>query len=81
MEEAVLAGEGFDFGLEVGGEGLALNEVAEVGCCNAPSRSLFLVLCSGLFCRFCGCWGWGGLAEEFVLGVEEVAFYGLRDLQ
>jgi hypothetical protein len=31
VEEAVLAGEGFDFGLEVGGEGLALDEVAGGG--------------------------------------------------
>ena len=82
MEEAVLAGEGFDFGLEVGGEGLALDEVAEVGCCNAPSRSLFLVLCSLLFLAG-GFGGWGGcgLSEEFVLGVEEVAFKRLGDLR
>ena len=44
VEEAVLAGEGFDFGLEVGGEGLALDEVAEVGCCDAGGCSLFLVV-------------------------------------
>ena len=38
VEEAVLAGEVFDFGLEVGGEGFALDEVAEVGRCNAECR-------------------------------------------
>ena len=30
VEETILAGEGFDVGLKVGGKGLALDEVAEV---------------------------------------------------
>jgi len=43
VEESVLAGEGFDFGLEVGGEGLALDEVAEVGGGDAGGSSKFQV--------------------------------------
>ena len=75
VEEAVLTSEGFDFGLEVGGEGLALDEVAEVGGGDAGGGSLFLVLCSWLFLAGSfGFWSWRGLAEKVVVGVEEVAF-------
>ncbi len=74
VEKAVLPGESFNLGLEVGREGLALDEVPESAGGYAGRRSLLQVLCFGLFLAGdFGRWGGCGQAEEFVLAVKELA--------